>query len=101
MKFLAVSVDEKTSKFLKRFHDIHSVFYKSVVNITEEPQEFQRGQFNVISKIKMEAVYGLLLRGHDVIFIDTDVVLVNDPTDILIWDHVDYVHGINARCQEQ
>ncbi len=40
----------------------------------------------------------ILRLGYDVIFSDTDVVIVSDPFPTLLWKNVDYIHCVNEPC---
>jgi len=83
---------------LKSSDKITSIHFTGNVDIVNESQKFRSRQFNIISRRKMDAVYKVLELGYDVMFIDTDVILVNDPVPIMIWNNVDYVHAINMFC---
>jgi hypothetical protein len=40
-----------------------------------------------------------LCRGrYDILFADTDVVLLQDPLPLVLWRGVDYVHSVNKFC---
>ena len=99
LKFMMIALDEKTHKYLLHYPDVFTVNYKTLHNITNNSENFRSIQFNVISKLKMEAAYLLLKQGYDVIFMDTDVIVVTDFLDLFIWDNVDYVHGIADTCK--
>ncbi len=59
---------------------------------------FYRKPFNLIGCRKLEAVYGALVLGYDVVFSDVDIALVRDPIDYLFVDGVDYTHSENNGC---
>ena len=43
----------------------------------------------------MEAVYGALKLGYDVVFSDVDVIILKDPIEYLFYPSIDYVHSVN------
>eukprot|EP01041_Mallomonas_annulata_P000630 gene630-1221_t len=104
LKVLMVALDEKTHRYLRKQPNTISYYYnkgKSKHRNIEESHNFRSQAFNEISKHKMDIVYKLLQNNIDVIFIDTDVILVNDPLPILIWNNIDYVHSVNTICPEK
>ena len=40
----------------------------------------------------------LIAAPYNLIFADTDVVVVQDPLPLVLWQGVDYVHSINRFC---
>ena len=98
MKFLVIALDLKTHQDLHKKGGIQSFYDSTARRIDERSQKFRSNQFNVISRRKMEAVYRALALKYDVIFVDTDVVLLNDPLPYLRWNNVDYVHAVNIMC---
>lgn len=54
--------------------------------------------FNLIGCRKIEAVFGALKLGYDVVFSDVDIALLHDPAPYLFFDGVDYVHSDNTGC---
>jgi len=104
LKFLTFAQDARTHKYLNQI-GVNNVRFVGQIDPQKDTEEgahaFGRGDFNLISVRKMEAVYTVLKLGYDVVFLDTDVVLVNDPIPIFVWNNVDYVFGINAYCDQR
>jgi hypothetical protein len=46
----------------------------------------------------MEAVYGALKLGYNVVFSDVDIAILRDPLKYLFIPGVDYVHSTNKGC---
>ena len=103
LRYLSIALDAKTHNYFNH-HNIHNLKLPGIVaphrNTSENSHRFFTSEFNLISLRKMEAVYKIMQLGYDVFFLDTDVVLVNDPASVFIWDNVDYVFGINAYCTQ-
>jgi hypothetical protein len=97
IKFLVISMDERTHLYLHN-QDIFSYYWKGNVNITEEGTEFRDKQFNLITNRKKDAVHGIMQLGFNVIFSDSDIVIMQDPVPYLIFQNVDYVHSLNSLC---
>ena len=60
-----------------------------------------RKNFNLIGCRKIEAVYGALKLGYDVIFSDVDIAWIRDPIDHVFIPGVDYVHSSNNGCNKK
>lgn len=103
MKFLVFAMDNATHNYLTEQTSMLSYYIgnSDVDGITNESTSFRSNKFNLITAKKKEAVYNILLLGYDVIFSDTDVAIVRDPFQYMLWDNVDYVHSINTFCTEQ
>ena len=102
LKFLVIALDQKTRHYVTDSLKVSNINLTGVIesrtHVDEGSHHFRSHQFNIISLRKMEAVYKILQLGYDVIFMDTDVILVSDPIRFLIFENVDYVHAINAFC---
>ena len=101
LKFLVIALDERSYLYLTKHTDMN-VYYMALGSdaITSDSTTFRSKQFNLITARKMEAVHDILTLGYDVIFSDTDVAILKDPTPYLMWKNVDYVHSLNARCEK-
>ena len=105
LKFLVIALDERSYIHLTKHTDMN-VYYmalgsdKSSDAITSDSTTFRSKQFNLITARKKEAVHDILSLGYDVIFSDTDVAILKDPTPYLLWKNVDYVHSLNAPCEK-
>lgn len=80
----------------ERTHQIKSSLQSSLV-VEESPAEYHTHAFHVITTRKIEAVLMVLRLGYDVLFIDSDVVLLKDPFPFL-QSAADYVFSINKPC---
>ena len=102
LKFLVIALDQKTRHYVTDSLKVSNINLTGVIesrtHVDEGSHHFRSHQFNIISLRKMEAVYKILQLGYDVIFMDTDVILVSDPIRFLIFENVDYVHAINIFC---
>ena len=66
--------------------------------IGEDMTYFRNTKFNIITRYKKKIVTNILSLGYDVLFSDTDVVVVRDPMPYLRFTNVDYVHSVNVLC---
>lgn len=99
MKFLVIALDTSTGAYLSQYKDMNHFYDKQHTNVVrEDNHNFRSRQFNLLSKRKLEAVYKILKKGYDVIFIDTDVLSLKDPTELLLYNAVDYVFALNFMC---
>lgn len=104
LKFLVIALDERSFQYLEKYTDMY-VFYMAVGSdnssapVTSDSTTFRSKQFNLITARKKEAVHDILSLGYDVLFSDTDVAILKDPTPYLLWKNVDYVHSLNAPCE--
>lgn len=99
IKILFIAMDEKTHLYMSNISGTYSVLYNSSnYSIQEESHRFRSKNFNYLSRSTIEAVYEILLQDYNVMFVETDVILVNDPIQIFIWENVDYVHAVNMGC---
>lgn len=71
---------------------------QSSLLIEEGSAMYHTHQFHVITTRKLEAVSMVLQSGYDVLFIDTDVVLLQDPFPYILYKNVDYIFSINKPC---
>ena len=63
---------------------------------------FQSAAFNLISLRKFEAVYDLQRLGYDVLFIDIDIVVLQDVFHVFLrpaMAEVSYLHSMNQLCE--
>jgi hypothetical protein len=105
MKALVLTLDERThsvvvSKMMSTFQTYYLTAKLSEPIVNEDSNKFRSFQFNLISSRKMEAVYEAMNIGYDVIFIDNDVILLQDPVPYFISSGVDYVHSLNQFCSK-
>jgi hypothetical protein len=101
LKFIVFALDSKASSFIKENMKNVSTFELSGRNhIGEGTSLFRTRQFNLIAERKVEGVLHVLRLGFNVLFLDTDVVLLRDPFHFLLFDNVDYVHTINHICSK-
>jgi hypothetical protein len=49
----------------------------------------------------MEAVYGALVLGYNVVFSDVDIAVLRDPLPFLFLPGVDYAHSTNKGCNKR
>tara|TARA_A100001015_G_C15038286_1_gene737786 strand:+ start:2689 stop:3549 length:861 start_codon:yes stop_codon:yes gene_type:complete len=82
-----------------RYPHINSVLYSSE-KISPSASYFRSRSFNLITSRKKEAVLCALTLGYDVLFIDIDIAMVQDPIPSLILQRYDYVHSVNVRCSK-
>lgn len=100
MKFLVIALDFKAFEYIRRNTTMDAI-YMSTAGVTGDAVEFRSKQFNLITARKKEAVHDVLDLGFDVLFTDTDVALLRDPFPYMLFDHVDYVHSLNAICTQK
>lgn len=101
IQFLSISLDNKIYKYL-----IDSKFSITYLmpqiagrdGVRTEASGFGGINFNLISCRKIEAVYGALELGYDVIFSDVDIAIIRDPIKFLFYPDIDYVHSQNIGC---
>lgn len=93
MKFLVVSMHEDAHKHITKNTNMKSHLYANITG-----GKFRTPEFNLLTAKKIEAVHDMLRLGYDVLFSDVDVVMVQDPMPLLMWQNVDYVHSLNAVC---
>lgn len=63
---------------------------------------FQSAAFNLISLRKFEAVYDLQRLGYNVLFIDIDVIVLQDVFHVFLRPHLaslSYLHSMNLLCE--
>lgn len=37
--------------------------------------------------------------GYDVLFVDTDVALLQDPMSYFMYENIDFIHSVNMICR--
>ena len=104
IKFLPVALDEGIYNYLTS-NKISTTYLMADIpgrdRVASEPSGFGGKNFNLIGCRKMEAVYGALSLGYDVIFSDVDIAFLSDPIGHLFIDGVDYVHSTNKGCNQR
>jgi hypothetical protein len=118
MHFLVLAVDDLLVEALSTAHHPSFTVLRypghytaQTFNSTTPPSEeaaglakaagFQSAQFNLISLRKFEAVYDLQRLGYDVLFVDVDVVVLQDVFPLFLkkhLHHVAYMHSMNQIC---
>lgn len=99
IKILFIAMDERTHAYMAKIPDTYSALYKSNnYSIQEQSHRFRSKNFNYLSRSTIEAVYEILTHNYSVMFVESDVVLINDPVKFFIWNNVDYVHAVNMAC---
>lgn len=104
MKLLVFSMDAATHKYISESmpnkENIFSYFWAEGEQVEEKTSDFASHQFHVITTRKIEVVLQVLEKGYDAIFIDSDIALLRDPLEYLLWNGVDYVHSVNWICPQ-
>ena len=102
MKFLVIAMDLHAYSYITNNTTMISYLMNEGVvgEVTGSSQDFRSKQFNLITQKKKEAVHNVMELGYDVLFADTDVAILKDPFDFLLYDNVDYVHSLNLWCQQ-
>ena len=103
LKFLVISLDLPTHNYILARTNMTSFYW--ITDIADKKvmiaaSEFRSHQFNIITNRKEEAVHMVLSLGFNVLFIDTDVALLRDPFQLIIWKNVDYVYSHNRICPQ-
>ncbi len=100
LKYLVFVLDLKSYKTLETLGLSKSAYYFNIKGLTveEHSSDFRSHQFNIISNLKILCVHTVLKLKYDVIFIDPDIAVINDPVPFLITPHIDYVHSSNYPC---
>eukprot|EP01041_Mallomonas_annulata_P008705 gene8705-17988_t len=101
LRFLLIALDEKTFRYSKSIPDIVSISLTNNSDVDDQAHEYRSRIFNIISRRKMEAVYEVLNMGYNVIFLDIDVILLQNPVKIFSWDNIDYIFSLNKPCAER
>jgi len=87
MKFIVIAMDKLAYNYIT--HNTTMVAYQmvggAVGEITSHPQKFRSQQFNLITARKKEAVHDILSLGYHVLFSDTDVAMIRDPLQYMLW----------------
>ena len=100
-KFIVLSLDSRTHAYIKEnMVSVPSFELKGRKKVQEGASLFRTSQFNLIAERKVEGVAHALRLGFNVLFADTDIALLRDPFQYLIWNNVDYVHSINHVCDK-
>ena len=80
LKYLVVALDKNIYTEIGWRKTFNSIYSPSVGKLKlDKNYSFRTPQFNYMSRKKLEASYKAMNLGFDVVFIDVDVVLVNDP----------------------
>ena len=101
-KFLLFALDDKMNKYWSKKVGANSFFWEgfSKKPVSEDPHHFRSNDYNLIVNRKMEASLAVLKLGYDIIFIDVDVAVLEDPVPYLIFEGVEYVHSENNKCPQ-
>jgi hypothetical protein len=72
----------------------------SARNVPATNTFWKQAGFNAITSQKKRAAVAVMELGYDLIFSDTDNIMLRDPIPYLmkIPTAVDYVHAVNAPC---
>lgn len=101
LKVLVISMDARTHKYVsEKMPTLISFYWNDGSVVNEAATEFRSQQFHIITNRKKEAVLVALQLGYDALFVDTDVALLRDPMQYLLWQRVDYVHSLNHICPQ-
>lgn len=104
MKILVVSLDKKLDDYLNSHNSSQIISFHMKAEhggeVHEESAQFRSQQFNLMTERKKEVVFDVLKLGYDVLFSDTDVVMLEDPFPYLMWKNMDYVHSLNEPCNK-
>jgi hypothetical protein len=119
MHFLVLAVDDSlVNAMAESKHDYFSVlryhgYYTTTTTNSSKTETaevplantagFQSKQLNLISLRKFEAVYDLQRLGYDVLFVDIDVVILQDVFSMLLQpalQEISYLHSMNQPCSE-
>ena len=100
IKYMMFALDVDLHRNLQSsYPHINSVLYSSE-KISRSASYFRSRSFNLITSRKKEAVLCALTLGYDVLFIDVDIAVVQDPIPSLVLPRYDYVHSVNVRCSK-
>lgn len=119
MHFLVLAVDDSlVNAMAESKHDYFSVlryhgYYTATTTNSSKTETaeaplantagFQSKQLNLISLRKFEAVYDLQRLGYDVLFVDIDVIILQDVFPMLLQpalQEISYLHSMNQPCSE-
>jgi hypothetical protein len=102
LPYLVLSLDFLTHQTLQSQHNatIHSYYLQlpGETDVSLNASEFRTKDFNIITARKILGVEEILKRSFDVLFLDVDVILLQNPFPFLLWDYVHYVHSLNYPC---
>jgi hypothetical protein len=91
-KFIVFCFDQKLADFLSaRGYGNNSILvpYEWVeVKISPDPQDFRKGQFDIMVQLRVIIWYQLLLRNRHFLSTDTDVIFLSRH----IYEHIKYTH---------
>jgi hypothetical protein len=75
--------------------------YNPYETIQPTAAAFRSQQFILMTYRKIAVVQAILALGYDVVFSDTDNVIVNNPFPQLLWKNIDYAHSLNDPCEKK
>lgn len=90
-------MDDRVADHLSKTN-MTNYFWQGNSRAESESTRFRSRAFNVIVNRKKSATLAVMELGYNIIFADTDVVIVRDPIEYLVWKNVDYAHSVNKYC---
>jgi hypothetical protein len=78
----------------KKFSERHGIEYFTMQTINESG-EFMSREMNIMTRRKFEGILHLLGQKTDVLYIDTDIVLLSDP-----FKYIDFKYDLNVQSDE-
>jgi hypothetical protein len=67
-------------------------------NVSHNSTERFTAEYRTIVMLKSRGVYQILQLGYHVLFIDSDIAVLQDPLRLMLWQNVDYVHSTDLGC---
>lgn len=99
IKFLFAAMDKQAFDTVpKNNENIKPVLMVNDGSISPHASSWRQFQFNHLTIVKLEVVYYLMRLGYDVLFFDTDIILLEDPIPFMVLPQYDYVHQVNEAC---
>lgn len=98
IKFLFAAMEKRAFDMAPNNEHIKPALMVNDNSISPHASGWRQNQFNHITIVKLEVVYYLMKNGYDVIFFDTDIILLEDPIPYMVLPQYDYVHQINEAC---
>ena len=99
IKFLFAAMDKQAFDLAPSNHEyLKPVLMVNDGSISPHASGWRQFQFNHLTIVKLEVVYYLMKLGYDVLFFDTDIILLEDPIPFMVLSQYDYVHQVNEAC---
>jgi hypothetical protein len=99
LPYLAVSMDIEGHQWILQMNlTIKSMFlsFQDEIAVSNGTHSYASLPYNILTARKLKAVLAILQLGYDVLFIDPDAVLWQNPLPYLFYRGVDYVHSLNT-----